>query len=69
MNDPTAAAVTPSGAYPLPAPVDDPRFTHGLFSDIAETLQQHGFPYLTSRDRVNLMIALHQFIYAPQETS
>jgi hypothetical protein len=68
MNDPTAAA-TSSGAYPLPAPVDDLRFTHGLASDIAETLQQHGFPRLTGSDRVNLMIALHQFIYAPQETS
>jgi hypothetical protein len=67
MNDPTAAT-TPSRTYPLPAPADDPRFTHGLFSDIAETLQQHGFPRLTGSDRVNLMIALHQFIYAPQET-
>ncbi|GLL08808.1 hypothetical protein [Dactylosporangium matsuzakiense] len=68
MNDPAAAA-TPSRAYPLPAPADDSRFTHGLFNDITEILQQHGFPRLTSSDRVNLMIALHQFIYASQETS
>lgn len=68
MNDRTAAAATPAGAYPLPAPADDPRFTHGLFRDIAETLQQHGFPRPTGSDWTNLMVTLHQFIYAPEET-
>jgi hypothetical protein len=68
MNDRAAEAMPPP-AYPLPLPADDPRFTHGLFHDIAEALQHHGFPRPTGADRVNLMIALHQFIYAPEEAS
>ena len=52
--------------YPIPRPVDDPRFTLGLGIDVAEVLQRHGFPAVTGRDMVDLLhIALFGFIYEP----
>lgn len=67
MNDRVDATSPPT--YPLPPPADDPRFTYGLLHDIAEALQHNGFPRSTGTDWANLLIALHQFIYQPKETS
>lgn len=55
-------------AYPLPRPEsDDPRFSFGLFFDIGKVLQEHGFPKPSGVDHVDLMMALHRFVYASEE--
>lgn len=56
-------------AYPLPRPEsdDDPRFSFGLFFDIGKVLQEHGFPKPSGVDHVDLMMALHRFVYASKE--
>ena len=51
-------------AYPLPAADGDPRFTFGLVIDVAEVLEQHGYPSPQSgRDLVELQQALYRFLY------
>lgn len=53
--------------YPInPAPTDDPRFTFGLAKDVADVLQAHGYPEITSGlDFVDLQQALYRFLYVP----
>lgn len=52
-------------AYPLPRPVDDPRFTLGLVFDVAGVLSRAGYPDITSgADLVRLQQALFGFVYA-----
>jgi len=57
----------PAAAYPLPRPDDDPRFTYGLVSDIADALSTHGFPRPAHTDWADLMPALFRFIYQPNQ--
>ena len=49
--------------YPLPRQDDDPRFTFGLVIDVADALEEHGFPKLQGLDHVYLQQALFDFIY------
>lgn len=50
--------------YPLPAPADDPRFTHGLLFDVARVLAEHGYPKVEhGLDLVDLQAALFGFLY------
>ncbi|MFH8410706.1 hypothetical protein ACH4FX_38935 [Streptomyces sp. NPDC018019] len=50
--------------YPVrPRPGDDPRFTLGLVIDVAQVLQDHGYPPVTGRDFVELQQALFGFLY------
>ena len=56
--------------YPIPAPDNDPRFTLGLVLDVADVLQQHGFPRIGSDnpgDYAELQQALFQFLYRGSE--
>jgi hypothetical protein len=58
--------------YPIrPQPDDDPRFTLGLAIDVAQVLQQHGYPEITNGlDFVDLQQALYRFLYTgPKEAS
>lgn len=52
-----------SRCYPIPAPADDPRFTFGLVSDVADVLDNHGYPPMTGLDLVELQQALYRLIY------
>ena len=58
-------------AYPIrPLPDDDPRFTFGLTSDIAEVLVRHGYPPITNGlDLVDLKQALYRFLYVGDDRS
>lgn len=52
--------------YPISIPPEkqeDPRFTFGLFLDVAEVLERHGYPQVTPRDHVELSVCLFRFIY------
>lgn len=50
--------------YPIPAPVDDPRFTFGLTIDVARVLAEHGYPPITAGgDLVALQQSLFGFLY------
>jgi len=55
-------------AYPIPHPEsgEDPRFCFGLGYDIGKVLEAHGFPPVTGRDHVDLMMALFRFVYASE---
>lgn len=54
--------------YPLrPKPAEDPRFTLGLFIDVAAVLTAAGYPKLTSQDHVELGQALYRFLYVGEE--
>jgi hypothetical protein len=58
--------------YPIrPQPDDDPRFTLGLTLDVAQVLEQHGYPPVhNGLDLVDLRQALFQFLYTgPKEAS
>jgi hypothetical protein len=69
MTD-TTASTAQEPVYPLPAPAgDDPRFTYGLLSDIAEVLQRNGFPQPAGTDWADLMTTLGRFLYQSKETS
>lgn len=52
-------------SYPIrPQPENDPRFTFGLTLDVAQVLQAHGYPPVTtSDDLVELRQALFRFLY------
>ena len=54
--------------YPIPNPdpeAEDRRFTLGLVMDVAEVLEDHGFPPMGDAvDLVGLQLALHRFLYA-----
>jgi hypothetical protein len=57
--------------YPIrPRPDDDPRFTRGLAFDVAQVLQQHGYPEIANGlDFLDLQQSLYQFLYTgPKET-
>lgn len=57
-------------AYPLPRPDDDPRFTLGLFLEVSEVLERHGYPPITAgADIIRLRQALFNFIYGRGETA
>ncbi|MEE6264944.1 hypothetical protein V2E29_04685 [Streptomyces diastatochromogenes] len=51
--------------YPIrPVDDEDPRFTFGLTLDVADVLQQHGYPPVTAGlDLVDLRQALYRFLY------
>lgn len=52
--------------YPVAHTDTDPRFTLGLILDVAEVLDQHGYPPLTgsnAADLVELRQALFAFLY------
>ena len=52
-------------AYPLPRTENDPRFSYGLFFDVAKVLEEHGYPRVSGGgDWVGLQLALFNFIYA-----
>jgi hypothetical protein len=63
MNTPDT---TKARNYPLPRPESDKRFSFGLFYDLAQLLQAHGYPPLTGRDLVELRQALFGLLYAKQ---
>ncbi len=55
--------------YPLPRPTsgEDPRFTFGMFMDVAEVLERHGYPPITTgRDLLELQMALFRYLYAAE---
>lgn len=54
--------------YPLPRPVDDPRFNVGLLADVEEVLVAAGYPPLTGMDHLELQSVLFRFLYAPLES-
>ncbi|PRY19133.1 hypothetical protein [Pseudosporangium ferrugineum] len=57
-------------AYPLPCPEADSRFTYGLLIDIADQLQEHGYPRpIAARDLVALQQALFGFLYATEHNA
>lgn len=57
----------PEPVYPLPRPVDDPRFTFGLVLDVARVLKAHGFPPLVAGpDLLRLQQALFTMIYSDE---
>ncbi len=50
--------------YPVVDPGDgDARFTTGLVLDVADTLQQWGYPELSSADYGRLLATLFAFVY------
>lgn len=57
------SADLPERCYPLPQPAGDPRFTFGLVINVAEVLEEHGFPKLQGLDHVYLQQALFNFLY------
>jgi hypothetical protein len=62
MTDIRVAALP--ALYPMPAPADDDRFTHGFVFDVADVLKVHGFPPVRSgADLVRLQQALFAFLY------
>jgi len=68
MTD-TTTHTSQQPVYPLPTPAgNDPRFTYGLLSDIAEVLQRNGFPQPAGTDWAHLMTALGRFLYQSKET-
>lgn len=52
--------------YPIrPRPEEDPRFNLGLALDVAQVLQDHGYPPITGgRDFLELQQALFGFLYS-----
>jgi hypothetical protein len=68
----TARGDTASGpqrTYPLGhlAGEVDPRFTYGLIFDLADLLQQHGYPPPADSDWAHLVASLHRTLYHDQE--
>ncbi|GLW31233.1 hypothetical protein [Actinoplanes regularis] len=62
--------MTPDRIYPMPAPKDDARFTHGLLFDVVGVLERHGYDRPESGgDLVELQQKLFGFLYAlPSDT-
>lgn len=53
-------------SYPIPEPNADPRFTFVLTLDVAEVLERHGYPPITSgniEDLIELQQAMYRYIY------
>ncbi|MFJ8912331.1 hypothetical protein [Amycolatopsis sp. NPDC102389] len=51
--------------YPIPAPVDDSRFTFGLIVDVADVLIRHGYPpFSGGKDHIRLRQTLFGFLYS-----
>jgi hypothetical protein len=56
--------------YPIhPRPDNDPRFTLGLVIDVADVLEQRGYPETSPGDLIELQQALYRFIYGTEATS
>jgi hypothetical protein len=54
--------------YPItPRPDGDSRFTFGLTLDVAEVLQEHGYPQVLGNDVVELRQALYRFLYSDEK--
>ncbi|WP_069883465.1 hypothetical protein [Streptomyces luteocolor] len=55
--------------YPIrPVSDDDARFTFGLTADVAQVLEEHGYPKVENGlDFVDLQQALYRFLYGRAE--
>jgi hypothetical protein len=49
--------------YPLPRVEEDPRFSRGLLSDVADAIESAGYPPLTAPDLGRLYGMLFEIIY------
>lgn len=66
MPTPSPDGHTQVRRYPVAQNETDPRFTIGLVLEVAEVLQQHGYPRIeaaNAADFVELQQALFAFLY------